>query len=395
MTALARLMTPASRWECYEVLDDVTDMPAGKFASNLGDAASITTLYVALKALDDAYFTSLFGAADQQMIGKLLHIQKAGVATPWGVYQIAGQTLVFTSGLTTTYCQFDLTFVAGSGTFAVSDVCQILFVPATVAITGGAINGTPIGATTPSTGAFTTLSATGNATLGDAVGDAHTINGALRNTPGTNKHILSASVTASAIADFTTGGAGWLFSRPDDGVDGLGAVFEYISSGGLYNLALVARDDLVFATGGGGLYGSAIDRGRITAAGDLLWKHSIKSNHATAGIGYATGAGGTVTQGAGSGKTTGVTLNKACGQITMNNATLNAGVAVTFTFTNSAIAATDYLVLTHAATGTLGNYELDYRCTAGSATIYVRNKTAGNLSDAVVIGFAVIKGVTS
>jgi hypothetical protein len=33
--------------------------------------------------------------------------------------------------------------------------------PNAVVITGGSINGTPIGATTPSTGAFTTLSASG------------------------------------------------------------------------------------------------------------------------------------------------------------------------------------------------------------------------------------------
>jgi hypothetical protein len=131
----------------------------------------------------------------------------------------------------------------------------------------------------------------------------------------------------------------------------------------------------------------------IDTSQNATFEKALRSIGATSGVGYDTGAGGTVTQL--TSKSTGVTLNRACGQITMNNATLNAGVAVTFTLTNSAIAAADLLVLTHAATGTLGNYELDYRCAAGSATIYVRNKTAGNLSEAVVIGFAVIKGVTS
>jgi hypothetical protein len=37
-------------------------------------------------------------------------------------------------------------------------------------ITGGSINSTPIGASTPSTGAFTTLSTTGNATVGGTLG---------------------------------------------------------------------------------------------------------------------------------------------------------------------------------------------------------------------------------
>ena len=41
----------------------------------------------------------------------------------------------------------------------------------------GSINNTPIGATTASTGAFTTLSATGNTTLGDASTDTVTVNG--------------------------------------------------------------------------------------------------------------------------------------------------------------------------------------------------------------------------
>ena len=46
-------------------------------------------------------------------------------------------------------------------------------------INGGTIDGTTIGATTPSTGAFTTLSSTGNTTLGDATTDAATVNGRL------------------------------------------------------------------------------------------------------------------------------------------------------------------------------------------------------------------------
>lgn len=39
------------------------------------------------------------------------------------------------------------------------------------AISGGTVDNTPIGATTPSTGAFTTLSSSGTTTLGDAAAD--------------------------------------------------------------------------------------------------------------------------------------------------------------------------------------------------------------------------------
>jgi hypothetical protein len=44
-------------------------------------------------------------------------------------------------------------------------------------VNGGAINATTVGATTAASGAFTTLSATGNVTLGDAATDTVTVNG--------------------------------------------------------------------------------------------------------------------------------------------------------------------------------------------------------------------------
>ena len=109
--------------------------------------------------------------------------------------------------------------------------------------------------------------------------------------------------------------------------------------------------------------------------------------------GYITGEGGTVTQA--TSKATAVTLNKKCGQITMHNASLAAATTVTFTLTNSTIAATDLLVLNHVSGGTAGAYLLNAQAAAGSASINVRNLTAGALAEAIVIGFAVIKAVTA
>ena len=113
----------------------------------------------------------------------------------------------------------------------------------------------------------------------------------------------------------------------------------------------------------------------------------------TAAFGYGTGAGGTVTQA--TSKATGVTLSKLCGEITMNAAALAAAAIVSFTLTNMNIAATDVLVLNHVTTGTRGAYGLNAQCAAGSAVIYVRNNSAGSLSEAIVIRFALIKGVTA
>jgi hypothetical protein len=110
-------------------------------------------------------------------------------------------------------------------------------------------------------------------------------------------------------------------------------------------------------------------------------------------FGYGTGAGGTVTQA--TNKSTGVTLNTRCGQITMNAANLATGTAVSFTLTNSSVAATDLLVINHVSGGTTGAYLFGARAAAGSATITVRNVTAGDLAEALVVGFAVIKATTA
>jgi hypothetical protein len=103
--------------------------------------------------------------------------------------------------------------------------------------------------------------------------------------------------------------------------------------------------------------------------------------------------GGVVTQL--TSKSTAVTLSRPCGQVTMNNAALGAATIVSFVLTTTKIAADDILVLNHISGGTLGAYTLNARCGAGSATVDVRNATAGGLSEAIVIAFALIKAVKS
>jgi hypothetical protein len=127
--------------------------------------------------------------------------------------------------------------------------------------------------------------------------------------------------------------------------------------------------------------------------GAVVSAAAFLTSGATNGLGYAAGAGGTVTQA--TSKSTGVTLNKATGQITMNAAALAAGTIVSFVLTNSAIAATDILLLNHISGGTPGSYSLNARSAAGSATIDVRNNTGGSLSEAIVISYAVVKAVTA
>lgn len=112
------------------------------------------------------------------------------------------------------------------------------------------------------------------------------------------------------------------------------------------------------------------------------------------GIGYGSGSGGTVTQA--TSKATGVTLNTLSGQITMNNAALASGATVAFTLTNSAIAATDTVIINVGAAASSLAYRLAVTgVAAGSCRIEVANGSAGSLSEAIVLNFTVLKGSSS
>lgn len=125
----------------------------------------------------------------------------------------------------------------------------------------------------------------------------------------------------------------------------------------------------------------------VTATGALV-------STGTAGVGYASGAGGTVTQS--SSKSTGVTLNKTSGQITMNNASLADATNVSFTVTNSTVAATDTISVNHGSAGTAGAYQVQANAIgSGSFKITVRNVSGGSLGEAIVVNFNVIKGAAN
>ncbi len=104
--------------------------------------------------------------------------------------------------------------------------------------------------------------------------------------------------------------------------------------------------------------------------------------------------GGTVTQA--TNKSTGVTLNTESGQITMNNAALADAAEVSFTVTNSKIAATDVVVACHGSAGTAGAYIVSANgIAAGSFKITVSNVSGGALSEAIVINYLALKGASS
>ena len=57
---------------------------------------------------------------------------------------------------------------------------------------------------------------------------------------------------------------------------------------------------------------------------------------------------------------------------------------------NSLISSTNILIVQHVNEGSLGSYLCTSSCSNGSATIYVRNLTAKNLSESIQLQFILI-----
>ncbi len=142
------------------------------------------------------------------------------------------------------------------------------------------------------------------------------------------------------------------------------------------------------ATTGGA--GSLTTAGGIYAAKQIIGATGILSFSPTAGIGYATGAGGAVTQI--TSRTTGVTLNKVSGAITLVSA---AGTASwqTFTVTDSAVAATDTISINQKS-GT-DKYMIHVTAVAAGSFNVTFATTGGTTTEQPVFQFNVIKGSNS
>lgn len=130
----------------------------------------------------------------------------------------------------------------------------------------------------------------------------------------------------------------------------------------------------------GGFSGQLIYNDAGAYAGGPLYDSVRKT------LGYPPGQ--TVTQA--TSKSTGVTLNGASGRIITSAAALAANTTVTFALTNSSITANDLLLL-NTSDGTAGAYALDADASDGFAVISIRNITSDSLSQAITIGFAIIK----
>ena len=121
----------------------------------------------------------------------------------------------------------------------------------------------------------------------------------------------------------------------------------------------------------------------LTATGTIV-------STGTAGVGYATGAGGAVTQI--TSRTTGVTLDKTAGAITLFSAA-GTTTAATFTVTNSTVAATDVIILNQKSGTDL--YDLMVTAVAAGSFNLTFRTTGGTTTEIPVFNFAVIKAVAA
>lgn len=129
------------------------------------------------------------------------------------------------------------------------------------------------------------------------------------------------------------------------------------------------------------------------AVGQTLVYDSAKWVNAPLGLPPGTGA--TVTQA--TSKTTAVTINSLTGRITLNNSNLAVAFGNTFTVNNSTVTATD-AIITNIVSGAAvaSRYHVQaHNMTAGAFNMSIRNLSAVDLAEAVVVSYVIIRGQTT
>ena len=247
------------------------------------------------------------------------------------------------------------------------------------------------------TGVATALSVgTGSASVDNLKFDGNTIsstntNGDINITPnGTGAVVIpTATFTTLNAATFSTTAAA-------AHIDLTGATFTADGTDTNISITLVPKGTGKIVADGVGINGGVIST-TITNQNLTLSPNGTGEIVATSPFGYGgSGTGGTITQA--TSRTTGVTLNKLSGQITLFASTAISGHASNeFTLTNSFIDATDVVHVCFASGLTGASYGVTVTAvSAGSCKITVSNfSNSATPSDTPVLNFVVIKGVNA
>jgi hypothetical protein len=262
------------------------------------------------------------------------------------------------------------------------------------------IDGGPAGAEKvvhSGTGVATALSlGTGSASVDNIKIDGNTIsstdtNGNINITPnGTGAVVIPTATftTLNATTFSTTAAAAH--------IDLTGATFTADGTDTNISITLVPKGTGKIVADGVGINGGVIST-TTTNQNLTLSPNGTGEIVATRPFGYGgSGTGGTVTQA--TSRTTGVTLDKLSGQITLFAATAISGHASNeFTLTNSFIDATDVVHVCFASGLTSAQYGVTVTAvSAGSCKITVSNfSNSATPSDTPVLNFVVIKGVNA
>lgn len=130
----------------------------------------------------------------------------------------------------------------------------------------------------------------------------------------------------------------------------------------------------------------------LTVTGAVTATTNLTTSGPGGNFGYATGAGGTVTQV--TSRTTGISLAKPCGTITLFSTTTTAGQVTEFTFTNSRLAANDVVIFSQKSGA--GTYIIQTRTvSAGSCIVSVYTPFAVGTAEAPSFNFVILKSVTA
>lgn len=137
--------------------------------------------------------------------------------------------------------------------------------------------------------------------------------------------------------------------------------------------------------------------GSFNPRADVTFEGEVLLNSPSAGLGYTTGAGSSVTQA--TNRTTAVTIHALTGAITTNNASLAAEAAAAFTVNNRYVSVGDVVCVSQRSGSDGGNTDVFVSAVAaGSFQLKVANNNAAAgtaETGAIVINFAVLRGSTT